>query len=100
MTCSVLRLWLRAWRFSAAALCVKEHLEGKEHKAITLARVGDGVYEHCRVPGDGRSLFCVYIARTVTQPPMQSRDDGERGVGGWKWDGKSTLGELTLVGAQ
>lgn len=44
---------------------------------------------------DGRALFSVYIARTVTQPPdAKQRWWRERG------NGKSTMGELTLVGAQ
>lgn len=55
----------------------KEHIKGeaaKEHKAITTARVGDGVHElQSRWRRDG-SLFCVYIARTVMQPAMQSKE--------------------------
>lgn len=66
----------------------------KEHKAITFTRVGDGVHEPCRVAGDGRPLFCVYIARTVTQPRCKAEMMARGGMG------KSTLGELTLVGAQ
>lgn len=43
-------------------VCVKEHIEGeaaKEHKAITLALVGDGVHKRCRVAEDGE----VFILR-------------------------------------
>lgn len=51
------------------------------------------MHERCRLAEEGRALFCVYTARTVTQPRCKAEMMARGG------NGKSTLGELTLVGA-
>lgn len=100
MTSSVKRLWLAARRLRAAAaalcVCAKEHRKGeaaKAHKAITLAQAGDGVHGRCGVAGDSAFIWCLHSKNSYATQ-MQSSDDSEWG------NGKGTLGELTLVGAQ
>lgn len=72
-------------------LCVKVHIEGKRQRSTKLshwhwwAMVCTSAAES---PKTGRSLFYVYIARTVMQPQCKAEMI------------EGALGELTLVGAQ